>query len=96
MKKACKKADIVYGRFKDDGFIYHDLRRTFYTDMRRAGVPDSVIRELTGHSRNQVTDRYDDVSMDDKRRAIEKIVQYRKGLTASVAQTVTQTAILSI
>ena len=93
LMKACKGAGIVYGRFKDGGFIYHDLRRTFYTDARRAGVPDSVIREITGHSRNQVTDRYDEVSMDDKRRAVEKIVQYRKALSANVDQTVDQVAI---
>jgi integrase len=94
LTKACKGAGIVYGRFKDGGFIYHDLRRTFYTDARRAGVPDSVIRELTGHCRNQVTDRYDEVSMDDKRRAVEKIVQYRKALSANVDQTVDQVTIL--
>lgn len=94
LKKACKEAGIVYGRFKGDGFIYHDLRRTFYTDSRRAGVPESVIKEITGHSRNQVTDRYDDVSMEDKRQAIEKLVHYRNSQIASVDQTVDQTAIL--
>jgi len=94
LMKACKKAGIVYGRFKDSGFIYHDLRRTFYTDARRAGVPESVIKEITGHSRNQVTDRYDDVSMEDKREAIEKLTLYRKGQITTVDQTVDQTAIL--
>lgn len=93
---ACEKAGIVYGRFKDNGFIYHDLRRTFYTEARRAGVPDSVIKEITGHSRNQVTDRYDDVSMEDKKQAVERLVQYRKGQIANVTQTVTQTAILGV
>jgi integrase len=93
LKKACKKAGIVYGRFKDGGFIYHDLRRTFYTEARRAGVPDSVIKEITGHSRNQVTDRYDDVSMEDKRQAVEKLAEYRRS-AQSVAQNVAQDAIL--
>jgi integrase len=96
LKMACEKAKIIYGRFKDDGFIYHDLRRTFYTEARRAGVPDSVIKEITGHSRNQVTDRYDDVSIDDKRNAIERLIQYRRAQIANVTQNVTQTAISGI
>lgn len=90
MRKAFKESGMVYGRFKDDGFIYHDLRRTFYTEARRAGVPESVIKEITGHSRNQVTYRYDDVSTDDKRKAVEKLTEYRQGLLAKVAQNVAQ------
>jgi integrase len=39
LKKACTSAKVLYGRFKKDGFVYHDLRRTFYTDMRRARGP---------------------------------------------------------
>jgi integrase len=93
LKKACKKAGIVYCRFKEGGFIFHDLRRTFYTEARRAGVPDSVIKEITGHSRNQVTDRYHDVSLENKRHAIEKLTLYRKS-SESVAQNVAQEAIL--
>jgi integrase len=93
---ACKKAGIVYGRFKDDGFIYHDMRGTFYTEARRVGIPDSVIKETTGHSRNQVTDRTDDVNMDDKRQAVERLVQYRNGQIAGLTQNVTQTAISGI
>lgn len=75
---ACKRAGIVYGRFTKDGFIFHDLRRTFYSDMRRARVADSVIRTITGHSRREVTDRYDIVNLADLREAIAKLTEYRQ------------------
>ena len=86
---ACKEAGINYGR-KEDGFIYHDLRRTFATDMRRAGVAESVIMEITGHSRGEVFDRYNQVNMDDMRQAVEKLTLYRRDQIASVYQNVYQ------
>ena len=30
MKAACKAAGIVYGRFKDKGFVFHDLTTRFH------------------------------------------------------------------
>jgi integrase len=94
MKNACRKAGIVYGRF-DGGFVYHDLRRTFVTHMRRAGVQESLIMEITGHSRGEVFDRYNQVSVDDMRQAITRLTEYRKAQNASVDQNVDQRAILS-
>jgi len=47
---ACKKANIIYGRFVKGGFVFHDLRHTFNTNMRKAGVPESVVMNITGHS----------------------------------------------
>ena len=43
IKNACDKVGIIYGRFKKNGFVFHDLRHTFNTYMRKAGVPESVI-----------------------------------------------------
>jgi len=57
MHKACKAAGIIWGKTKD-GFIFHDLRHTFNTNMRKAGVEESVIMEITGHSTRQMFDRY--------------------------------------
>jgi integrase len=94
MKIACNGAKILYGRFKTDGFVYHDLRRTFYTDARKAGVQESVIKGITGHSRNEVSDRYNQVDLGDMRQAIERLTQYRKGLIANVDQNVDQKVIL--
>jgi integrase len=94
MTNACEKALITYGRFRDGGFIFHDLRRTFVTDMRRAGVQESVIMEITGHSRGEVFDRYNQVNMADMRYAIERMVDYRRVQLANVDQSVDQVAIL--
>ena len=81
---------ITYGWF-DGGFVYHDLRRTFITHMRRAGVQRSVIMEISGHSRGEVFDRYNQVSLDDMRQAISKLTEYRKAQSAaSVDQNVDQ------
>jgi len=89
--EACDKAGIIYGRFKDEGFIYHDLRRTFSTDARKAGVPESVIKEITGkeitgHSRGEVFDRYNQVNMDDMRQAVEKTVRHRRARLLGVQE----------
>lgn len=93
LKKACTEAKILYGRFKGDGFIFHDLRRTFYTDMRRAGIQESVIKGITGHSRNEVSDRYNQVDLEDMRQAVERLTQYRSRQIANVDQTVDQAPI---
>ena len=54
LKVACRKAGIIYGRFEKNGFVFHDLRHSFVTFMRKAGVPESVIMEITGHSTQQM------------------------------------------
>ncbi len=91
--KACEKAVIAYGRV-EGGFVYHDLRRTLVTHMRRAGVQESVIMEITGHARGEVFDRYNQVSLDDMRQAIQRVIEYRKVLSASGDQNVDQKAVL--
>ena len=96
LKKACTVAKVLYGRFKANGFVYHDLRRTFYTDMRRAGVQESVIKGITGHSRNEVSDRYNQVDMKDMRAATERLIQYRRDQSASVDQNVDQVPNLGV
>jgi integrase len=86
LKKACKEAEILYGRFLKDGFVFHDLRHTFNTYMRKAGVPESVVMEITGHSTRQMFDRYNTIDMDDTRAAIGQLQDY----LANVDQTVDQ------
>ena len=51
---ACEKAGIPYGRFEKDGFVFHDLRHTFNTYMRKAGIAESVIMDITGHSTREM------------------------------------------
>jgi len=86
IKKACKDAGIKYGRFIKGGFIFHDLRHTFNTNMRKAGVPESVIMEITGHSTREMFDRYNTVDADDTRKAINQL----EGYFSNVYQTFTK------
>jgi integrase len=76
LRKACKGAKIPYGRFVKDGFIFHDLRHCFNTNMRRAGVPESVIMEITGHSTRAMFDRYNTIDLEDTKQAVDQLRDY--------------------
>ena len=69
----CKKAGIKYGRFKKGGFVFHDLRHTFNTNMRKAGVQESVIMEITGHSTREMFDRYNTIDEEDAQKAVNQL-----------------------
>ncbi|MEE9566751.1 MAG: tyrosine-type recombinase/integrase, partial [Desulfobacteria bacterium] len=86
LKRACKKVGITYGRFAKDGSVFHDLRHTFNTYMRKSGVPESVIMEITGHSTREMFDRYNTVDAEDARRAIEQLQTYLANVTQNVTQ----------
>jgi len=73
LRKACKASGVSYGREKKSGFVFHDLRHTFNTNMRKAGVPESVIMRITGHSTRAMFDRYNTVDEGDLRQAIEQM-----------------------
>ncbi|RJR40808.1 MAG: site-specific integrase [Desulfobacteraceae bacterium] len=85
MKAACKKAGIQWGRKEKGGFIFHDLRHTFVTDMRRAGVQRTVTMAITGHAIKDMNERYDTVEDWEKLEAIRTLEKFR-----SVDQTVDQ------
>jgi integrase len=85
-KTALKAAGMDYGRKKREGVVFHDLRHTFNTLMRKAGVAESVIMSITGHSTREMFDRYNKIDEDDTRLAISKY----QGLVKSVDQNVDQ------
>ncbi len=87
MKQACKRAEIIYGRFEKGGFIFHDLRHTFNTNMRKAGVPESVIMAITGHSTRQMFDRYNTIDLEDTRNAVNSLEVFFENVTQNVTQT---------
>jgi integrase len=73
MATACRKAKILYGRFQKGGFTFHDLRHTFNTNMRKAGVSESVIMDITGHSTRAMFDRYNTVDEADREKAVSQL-----------------------
>ncbi len=86
LRRACKKAGVEYGRFVKGGFIFHDLRHTFNTNMRKAGVAESVIMAMTGHSTRAMFDRYNKVDLDDTRQAVDQMEVFLASVDQSVDQ----------
>ena len=70
-KKALKAAGL-------SGVWIHDLRRSFTTNARRRGSPESVVMKMTGHKNRHVFDRYNIVDDDDLLEAVEKLEAGRK------------------
>jgi len=53
--------------------IQHDLRHTFNTNMRKAGVSESVIMAITGHSTREMFDRYNTIDEEDVKKAVDQL-----------------------
>ena len=67
---ACKAAGL-------SGVWFHDLRRSFVTNARRYGVPESVVMRMSGHKTRAVFERYNVVAEEDLRHAIQRIEHAR-------------------
>jgi len=86
LKRACRDAGIPYGRNEKDGFVFHDTRHCFNTNMRRSGVQESVIMKITGHSTREMFLRYDTVDAVDIRKAVDQMEGFLKSVDQNVDQ----------
>ena len=68
---ACEDAGI-------EDLTFHDLRHTFASRLREAGVDAITRRDLLGHSTVQMSDDYTHSSAESRLRAVESIVDHRR------------------
>ena len=82
--KAWRKARIDAGC---PGRIPHDFRRTAVRNLVRAGVPERVAMQLTGHKTRAIFERYNITSPGDLRDAARRLDSYasRPAMQASHA-----------
>lgn len=71
LKTICEDLKIPYGRYADGGFISHDLRHNFGTEILRESDIETA-RELLGHSNITQTSTYVHTSADRLREAVRK------------------------
>lgn len=77
--KAFERAGLVFGRDRKGGIVFHDLRHSFKTHSRKAGVDewlrDWMMGHDNGHGMSTVYDRIDDEDLMD---AMDDLADWRR------------------
>ncbi len=71
LRRSCERAGLK-------GIWFHDLRRSFVTNARRSGVPESVVMKFSGHRTRSVFDRYNIIDEGDLKAAVEQLDRARQ------------------
>jgi len=76
-KKACERAGIPFGLTVEGGLIWHDLRRTFATELRARQVHEYDIADLLGQTIQTVTGTYARSTPEALEDAVNKLAEPR-------------------
>jgi integrase len=72
------------------GLIFHDLRRSAIRNLIRAGVDQTVAKEISGHKTDAVFKRYNITDGKDLRKAADKVTKFLKDQREANAAAPTQ------
>jgi len=75
--KSCLTRGLERAGIED--FRFHDLRHTFVSNARKAGVDRTVIMKLTGHKTLSIFTRYNTVDQADAREAVNRLDDFLAG-----------------
>ena len=77
---ACRRSGVLENH-KENGFTFHDLRHCSATNMRRAGIPSSVVMKIMGWKSIEMYKRYDKIEPRDFHHASKALSAYLESNT---------------